>query len=181
MRLILEAKAFAADKHKDMFRPNRAKQPIVEHLEEVAMLVKGDGGSPEEIAAAWLHDVVEDTPVNLAIIHERFGAKVAEIVDGLTDPDHFEPLPLKERKALQAERLQAKSDQVKRVKLCDQISNVKSVLYDPPLDWSDEKSLHYVKGANEIAKVCFGLSPKLDQAFVELYRAATLKYNTEPS
>ncbi len=170
------AKAFVLKKHKHLFRPNKAKQPVIEHLEEVAVLVQRAGGSDNLIAAAWLHDTVEDTETSLDFVRDMFGIDIAEIVDGLTDPPEFAPMPLQERKKRQAERLQTKSNDIKLVKLCDQISNVKSVLIDPPLDWSPEKCLVYVGGARKIADICRGISKDLDDMFDGLYHQSLEKY-----
>src|ERR1035437_3050677 len=95
----------------------------VVHLQEVADLVWASGGSDTEIAAAWLHDSVEDTGTTLLDIKREFGEEVELIVEGLTDLDEFEDLPLAERKKKQAERVKFESDSVKRVKIADQTSN----------------------------------------------------------
>ncbi len=174
--LIEKARSFAQDKHKHLFRPNKKQQPVVEHLKEVAMFVQEAGGSDIMIAAAWLHDSVEDTDTTQDEILELFGKDVAVVVDGLTDPVDFAQMPLKERKALQAERLKPKSRDTKIVKLCDQISNVKSVLLDPPIEWTSEKSLNYVVGAKQIADVCLGISDFLDKEFESVYSRAILLY-----
>lgn len=176
--IIEKAKAFASEKHKHLFRANKAKQPVIEHLEEVATLVQKAGGTDTMIAAAWLHDSVEDTDTTHEDISNLFGDDVALIVDGLTDPPEFAAMLLKERKALQAQRLKQKHDAVKFVKICDQISNVKSVLLDPPTEWSAEKSRHYVNGAKQIADVCFGLSDFLDKEFEDVYARAVSEYES---
>ncbi len=128
MDLIEQARNYASIKHSHLFRPNKAKQPVIEHLEEVASLAKAAGCSKEAIDAAWLHDTVEDTDTTIEEIRSLFGSMVADIVDGLTDPSEFASLSLEQRKKLQAERLKTKSADIKLVKLCDQISNVRSVL-----------------------------------------------------
>src|SRR5690606_40714175 len=87
----------------------------------------------------------------------RFGPVVRDLVEGLTDPEGFAGLPLAERKRLQAERIRGLNDDVKRIKLCDQLSNVERVLARPPYDWSAEKRLTYVMGARQIVLECRGL------------------------
>ncbi|MEK9132631.1 MAG: HD domain-containing protein [Patescibacteria group bacterium] len=153
-KLVEEAKAFALLAHDGFFRLNKARDPYFIHLEEVARLVEQSGGSNEEIAAAWLHDTVEDTSATIAIIKERFGDMVAVIVDGLTDLPNMTKMPTFERKKLQAKRVRAKSDSVKRVKIADQISNVRSVVIDPPSKWSEQKCKDYVVGAKLIVEEC---------------------------
>ena len=174
-----QAKLFAEDRHANMCRPNKAKQPVIEHLAEVASLAEQAGASESAIAAAWLHDAIEDTSTTVDEVRTLFGDEVASYVDDLSDPKHFAPLPLIERKRLQTERLKAKDRQVKLVKLCDQISNVQSVLNDPPIvDWDDQKSLEYAKDAKLIADVCRGQSSFLDQKFDALYLQTVKKYSS---
>src|SRR5688572_2066454 len=60
-------------------------EPYIVHPIAVAELVRSVPHTPEMIAAALLHDVVEDTPVTLAQIEAEFGPVVADLVDWLTD------------------------------------------------------------------------------------------------
>ena len=174
--LAEKAVAFAQKWHQGQCRPNKSQEPKIDHMAEVAQLVTEAGGTDVEIAAAWLHDVVEDTAVTLNDVRQTFGEDVALVVDGLTDPPDFAMMPLAQRKATQVERLKSKPHSVKLVKLADQSSNVKSVLEDPPLDWDAQKSLTYIEGAKQIADVCMGLSPYLDQLFHRFYQAGIDKY-----
>ncbi len=165
---ICQAEELARSAHAGMCRPNRARQPCVEHLAEVAALVMEAGGSVEAVTAAWLHDIVEDTVITLAEIRQRFGEAVCELVDGLTDPPRSAELPLGQRKLAQARRLASRCRQTRLVKLADQYSNVRSVLSDPPLDWDEAKCREYVQGAVGIARVCGGVAPWLDRRFERL-------------
>ena len=171
-----QAESFARQRHANLFRPNKAKQPKIIHLAEVVALARKIGASENAIAAAWLHDVVEDTPTSLQEIEDLFGKDVAILVDGLTDPPDYSSKPLVDRKALQAERLRQKSDEVLIIKLCDQISNVRSVYDDPPLDWDAPKSLDYILGARKIADACKGKSAFLDNEFALTFSSAKAKY-----
>ena len=60
-------------------------EPYIVHPARVATTVAKFGGTDEMIAAAYLHDVVEDTGVSIVDIQDMFGPAVALIVDGLTD------------------------------------------------------------------------------------------------
>ncbi|MEK7560445.1 MAG: HD domain-containing protein [Patescibacteria group bacterium] len=170
--LVTEAEAFARTVHADQIRPNRAQEPYVAHLQEVAELVRTSGGSDEEVAAAWLHDSVEDTSVTIEEVIARFGEEVANIVDGMTDPPEFDGLPTLERKTRQAERVRVKIFGVKRVKIADQTSNLRSVAVDPPVKWDRQKCLDYIEGARRIAVGCYGISAYLDLEFQKAYRRA---------
>jgi guanosine-3',5'-bis(diphosphate) 3'-pyrophosphohydrolase len=167
--LILEARALAFEAHAGHNRLNKAQQPYVYHLEEVARLVELSGGDEYEIASAWLHDAVEDTSVTLQEVHRRFGAEVGDTVHGLTDPPHFSRLSSLERKTKQAQRVRSESGRVKRVKLSDQTSNARCIARDPPVSWSRRGRFNYVQGARLIAIECAGVSEYLDDLFKIAY------------
>lgn len=173
---IQKAKALATEKHAHLTLYNAAKSPAILHIGEVASFVEKHGGTEDMIVAAWLHDIVEDTDVTLEQVGQMFGPTVAALVDGLTDPPHFAPLPLDQRKPMQAERLKTKSNDIKRIKICDQLSNVLRVVYDPPVDWTSETQFQYIKGAREVAEICRGLCAELDQMFDDAYQQALEKY-----
>ncbi len=177
--LIRAAEKFATEAHKDQHLRNASADPYIEHPRKVAALVKESGGTAEEIAAAWLHDVVEDTNVKLDEIKKQFGSKIAEIVDGLTDPPHFAGNPSKIRKAWQAERVTTKSASVKRVKIADQIVNSYLMGFDPPIDYEADKRLDYVEGARLIALKCASVSQKLDELFEDTYQDAVQAIHTD--
>lgn len=174
--MIKVARELAREKHASIYLPDEAQTSMFEHISEVAELVERAGGTDEMIAAAWLHDTVEDTDVTLGQIKELFGTEVRRLVDGLTDPADFERKPLKERKQLQADRIRNLDDDVKRIKLCDQLSNVRRVTNRPPLDWSEEKQWTYIQGARKITLECRGLWPDLDAEFDIAYEAARQKF-----
>lgn len=170
--VVLRAKKMALHAHQGLTRPNRANEPYRVHIEEVACLVLESGGTDEEIAAAWLYDSVEDTSLTLADIEAHCGKEVAEIVDGLTDKPDIKGFPTLERKKLQATRIAGKNDSIKRVKIADQTSNVRSVAEDPPKDWDTVKALDYVEGARLIAEECRGVDSYLTELFDEAYKVA---------
>ncbi len=176
MSLVERAKLFGINAHKGLFRKNAAREPYSTHIAEVAALVEQSGGSSEEIAAAWLHDVVEDTPFTLKQIFAEFGNTVAEIVDGLTDPAEFTGIATLERKTLQAQRVAKKSDSVKRVKIADQISNTQSVAHDPPVEWQAPKCILYTEGARRIVEQCKGVSSFLEEKFAVAHAASVKRW-----
>ena len=83
--LIEKAKNFATKCHKGQTRKFNGKE-YIQHPSAVAVEVESHGGTPEMIAAAWLHDVVEDCDVKIEIIGKMFGEEVAKLVDELTNP-----------------------------------------------------------------------------------------------
>ncbi len=99
-----------------------------------------------------------------------------EIVHGLTDSDEIKDLPLDERKFKQSIRVKSESESIRRIKLCDQISNIRCVVSDPPIQWIPEKNRMYAIGAKQIADECKGISPALDAAFLKEYEKAVQQF-----
>jgi guanosine-3',5'-bis(diphosphate) 3'-pyrophosphohydrolase len=111
-------------------RRKGSHEPYTKHLSEVARLVAKSGGDEAQIAAAWLHDVVEDTPIPLDHIRNVFGADIAELVQELTDKftkQNYPGLNRRQRKAKELERLSKISDRAKTIKYADFVSNLESV------------------------------------------------------
>lgn len=177
MDLIATARGMAEKAHAGMVRPNSRRSPYSEHYEEVAALVAAHGGSAEEVAAALLHDAVEDTGMALDEIAARLNARVAELVDGMTDPPHFSRMPTAQRKAMQAERVRAKDDGVKRIKVADQTSNARACAVDPPVRWDDARCLAYVNGAKLIVDACRDACPEMAALFDEAHRACLERFD----
>lgn len=144
------------------------RRPQILHLQEVADLVWISGGTNDEIAAAWLHDILEDTPITKNDIVEKFGNNIAEIVQGLTDLEEFTSLPLIERKQKQAARLKNEGQSVRRIKISDQISNIRALM-DPTNDMTIAQWEDYLEGSRLIAHECRGISPLLDALFLKTY------------
>lgn len=163
MNITIKAKNFAEEYFANITEKNLEGTPYIFHLERVADLVKRSGGNEIEIAAAWLHDIVEDTPVTIEMIIKEFGIEVGNIVDGLTDSFDYMDLDVQDKKQLQADKLLSKSVSVKRVKLADQISAVEIDSVNPLL--SKQHRLAYCEGAAKIAQICTGISSYLDQEF----------------
>lgn len=177
--IIQKAKKLAQEKHAHLHMMNKDKSPIIEHISEVAYLVEDHGGNEDMITAAWLHDIVEDTDVTIDDLKKDFGDNIARLVIGLTDPDDFATLPLHIRKEKQAVRLKGKSNDIKLIKICDQLSNTVRVTNDPPTNWDDHKQWQYVCGAKKIVDVCKGISPELDKKFNDAYEHAKQKYGVK--
>ncbi len=83
--IIQRAYVVAAEAHSGQTR--RSGDPYITHPLAVAMILAELGMTPVTLAAALLHDVVEDTGYPLARIEEEFGAEVAHMVDGVTKLD----------------------------------------------------------------------------------------------
>ena len=80
--LIQRAYDLVKVQHDGIFR--KSGEPYLQHLIEVAYICAKLQGGPTTIAAAFLHDVVEDTDTTIQEINEKFGEDCAKIVDALT-------------------------------------------------------------------------------------------------
>lgn len=79
------------------------------------------------ICAAWLHDVLEDTPTEISDIISLVGADVAQLVDELTNKSKATGLPRYDRKRLDRERISGISREAKIIKLIDRIDNLNEI------------------------------------------------------
>lgn len=82
MSKISEAMIFAIEAHKGQKRDDG--EDYIVHPAQVAMIIQQVTDDPDIIAAAWLHDVIEDTPVSYEVIEARFGKRVADLVMEVT-------------------------------------------------------------------------------------------------
>lgn len=127
--LIERAAAFAKNAHDAVgHRRKYTGEPYWAHLEAVASSVAAVGGTPPMIAAAWLHDVVEDTPVTHNELVDEFALEVAALVCQLTDVSRPEDGNRAHRKALDRAHIAKASDDAKTIKLADLIDNAESIL-----------------------------------------------------
>src|SRR5689334_5447877 len=124
MDLVDRAREFAAAAHRGVGQLRKyTGQPYEEHLRRVAAIVEGFTDDREMVAAAWLHDVVEDTPVTIEDVEREFGPGVRELVDALTDVSRPTDGNRAVRKAMDREHLAAAPARAQTVKLADLIDN----------------------------------------------------------
>lgn len=80
INLEAKAKAFAYKAHEGQTRKGK-NTPFTDHLDSVVEIIKGITSDEELIAAAWLHDTVEDTDVTIEEIYSEFGPTVGRYVE----------------------------------------------------------------------------------------------------
>jgi guanosine-3',5'-bis(diphosphate) 3'-pyrophosphohydrolase len=116
-----QAASFAAWKHRHQIRKD-GRTPYITHPFRVAMTVRTVFGcdDPIAIAAALLHDTIEDTLTDYDELHDRFGTAIADIVAALTKNM---ALPDMKREADYDHRLAAADWRAKLVKLGDVFDN----------------------------------------------------------
>ena len=149
LSLVLEAAAFAADRHRMQRRKDAEASPYINHPLALAHLLasKAEITDPVVLASALLHDTVEDTETSLEELREAFGAEIAATVAEVTDDKN---LPKEERKRLQVVKAASKSDAAKLVKLADKTCNLRDIAVAPPADWSVERRRKYFDWAREV-------------------------------
>jgi len=165
IRLVADAADFAARRHCGQKRKGASGAPYINHLIEVADLVAKTpaGRDPELVAAALLHDVVEDGHAAAAEIQARFGGNVAGLVEELTDDIS---LPDEVRKRRQVDEISGKSPAARLIKLADKVSNIREMAEDPPPGWPDEERRDYAEWARAVVDAgCRGLYPELERSF----------------
>ncbi|VAW90598.1 Guanosine-3',5'-bis(diphosphate) 3'-pyrophosphohydrolase / GTP pyrophosphokinase, (p)ppGpp synthetase II [hydrothermal vent metagenome] len=126
--LIERAREFATQAHQRIGQRRKyTNQPYDLHLAAVAKLVGEVADDVEMVAAAWLHDTVEDTPATLDDIEKNFGVPVAELVEELTDISKASDGNRAKRKELDRIHSSQASTRAKTVKLADLIDNCKDI------------------------------------------------------
>src|SRR5258705_12660565 len=136
--LILRAAAFAAHKHRNQRRKDADASPYINHPIALADVLANEASvmDPIALAAALLHDTIEDTDTTHAELGAEFGPAIASVVAEVTDD---KSLSKPERKRLQVEHAAHISTPAKLVKLADKICNLRDVASTPPADWSVER------------------------------------------
>lgn len=123
-----KAREFATLAHQRIdHRRKYTRQPYDEHLRAVAELVAQVSDDPEMLAAAWLHDIVEDTPVTLDTVEAEFGPGVAGLVRELTDISRPGDGNRAARKAIDRRHLASASPRAKTIKLADLSDNARDI------------------------------------------------------
>lgn len=126
-----DAFAYAVELHARQARKGTTI-PYVTHLMAVCSLALEDGADEDAAIAALLHDGPEDQggQVVLDDIRQRFGDRVTDIVDGLTDTLEDPKPPWRQRKEAYLVRLRDEPEEVLRVSLADKLHNARSILVD---------------------------------------------------
>ena len=127
---------------------------------------------PEVLAAAILHDTLEDTQTTPEELEAAFGRRVRKIVEEVTDD---KSLPKAERKRLQVEHARTLSAEAALVKLGDKISNVLDVTDSPPANWSLERRIEYLDWAGAVVKNCPRVNNALESHFAKVLKEGRRK------
>ncbi|MEM7612925.1 MAG: HD domain-containing protein [Pseudomonadota bacterium] len=131
--IIIKARVFARQAHASIDQRRKyTNEPYIVHPAAVAKLVSDVTDDEDMICAAWLHDVVEDTPVSLHDVEQTFGIAVAALVSDLTDVSTPDDGNRSVRKRIDLEHTSRASVRAKTVKLADLIDNSRSITQHDP-------------------------------------------------
>jgi len=148
---ITRAYELASEAHKDQRRV--AGDPYIIHPLEVSHILADMSLDSDSIAAALLHDVVEDTDTTLDDIKSKFGKEVADLVDGVTKLGR---IPYSSKEEQQIENLRkmflamAKDIRVLLIKLADRLHNMRTISSMPP-DKQRQKALETIEVYSPLA------------------------------
>jgi hypothetical protein len=126
--LLGKARTYAISAHARINQLRKyTLQPYDVHLKAVAELVASVCDDQAMIAAAWLHDTVEDTPATFEDLEREFGADVMNLVKELTDVSKPGDGNRAVRKAIDRQHTAAASPRAKTIKLADIIDNCEDI------------------------------------------------------
>jgi (p)ppGpp synthase/HD superfamily hydrolase len=134
--LILRAAQFARLAHKGQQRKYCGLSYAVHPARVAGRVAVHPLADDEMVAAAFLHDVVEDTPITLNEIKSEFGPCVARLVGELTKPGVISGATRSEKKAFEIAYLAGASREAKIIKLLDRIDNLLDIR-DAPKDFAE--------------------------------------------
>lgn len=127
MNKIIVAAKFAARAHAGQ-RRKWTDAPYIMHPARVAgRAILSPEADEAMVAAAWLHDTMEDCDVSAGVLEEFFGARVLSLVQWLTNASKGSMLPRAERKKLDREKLAGAPITAKQIKLIDRIDNLREL------------------------------------------------------
>jgi (p)ppGpp synthase/HD superfamily hydrolase len=178
LALLLRAISFSAQKHRHQTRKGDDPSPYINHPIQVAELMANVGGVEDvsALAAAVLHDTVEDTGTTPEELESLFGNAVRKLVEEVTDDKR---LPKLERKRLQVEHARQLSPAAKLIKIADKICNVRDVTENPPAGWPIGRRRQYLEWAEQVVAGCRGTNAPLEVHFDEVLQLAWSKLGKE--
>lgn len=167
---LLEAIAFAAERHRNQRRKDVEASPYINHPIALARLLSATGGINELVVlqAAILHDTIEDTDTTEEELRAKFGDAVADIVLEVTDD---KTLAKQRRKELQVEHAAHMSRGATLVKLADKTCNLRDIARTPPAGWSLERRQEYFDWAKRVVDGLPRVNDELRSAFDAAFAA----------
>lgn len=129
MNIVEKARVFATAAHAAVGQVRKCTfEPYIVHPTEVVAIVASVPHTREMLAAAYLHDTVEDTRVTLDLIRSEFGDEIADLVGWLTDVSQPADGNRFDRKAKDRAHSATAPADAQTVKLADLIANTRSIV-----------------------------------------------------
>ena len=154
MELVSEAVVFAVKAH-DGMRRKKSEAPYILHPMEAAVIVGTMTDDQNLIAAAALHDVVEDAGITIDEIEERFGKRVRELVESETEDKRADLPPASTWRIRKEESLAVLKNTddlaVLMVWLGDKLANMRSIYRDFKVEGNDMWQRFHQKDVTEQA------------------------------
>lgn len=160
--IITSARLFAIAAHGAVGQLRKyTGEPYINHPAAVVEIVKSVPHTDEMLAAAWLHDVVEDTGIDLATIENEFGSEVAMLVYWLTDQSRPADGNREIRKAIDRGHLERAPAPAQTIKIADLIDNTLTI---------EERDPGFAKIYREEKRLLLDVLTKGDPALMERAR-----------
>jgi GTP pyrophosphokinase len=128
VELLRRAYDTAAEAHQGQLR--KTGDPYITHPVAVAHMLAQYGLDADTIAAAFLHDTIEDTPLTLAQVEQEFGKDIAQLIDGVTKLDRVRYSNREQAQAASIRKMvvaMARDVRVLIIKLFDRLHNMRTV------------------------------------------------------
>jgi (p)ppGpp synthase/HD superfamily hydrolase len=123
--LVRDALKAAHDAHAGQIRNGSGGMPYIDHPVAVAELLCEHGFDEQVLAAALLHDVVEESDTGVEEIRARFGEPVGSLVDALTDEEEIQPY--EPRKDVHRARVEAAGSDALAIYAADKLANIRAL------------------------------------------------------
>ena len=172
--MIIKALQFAAEKHKGQLRKGNLKTPYINHPIKVAFVLQTIGGVTDEnvLAAALLHDVIEDTDATHKDLANLFNTKIADIVIEISDE---KGLDREVRKRLQIQDAVNLSYEAKIIRIADKLYNIQDVCGIDAPNWNYDRKYEYIQWAEKVVNQIKGTHEALETSFFDEHRWGRLK------
>lgn len=168
MQIVLAALGFAAQKHRTRRKAEAESSASINQPIQLAHVLGVEGNIADEqvIAAAILHDMMEDTETTNEELRQQFGLTIAEVVEEVTNDLS---ISVQERKLRQLEQAPHISRRAKLIKLAEKICDLRDMAESPPPDLTTRQLQDYFDWSKEVVDCMRGISPSLEAAFDEVY------------
>jgi guanosine-3',5'-bis(diphosphate) 3'-pyrophosphohydrolase len=165
---LVKALAFAAERHKGQAGKKNALPFIYHPIAVAEALVRCGGGRDGVLVeAAFLHDVLEETPTKPDEIASLFGDPVLSVVQEVTDD---QSLPSEQRKLAQVKKAPHLSPRAKQIRIADKLCNIRDITPTGPSGWGRQRKREYLNWAEMVVEACQGCNPTLERAFQDELR-----------